>query len=65
MMATTEGGALFHTRRVLAEHGPLGFFRGLSVVMAKASLVNAGGFAMLFYTRDMLGLERRMKEERQ
>ena len=54
MMATTEGGVAFHARRVVQEHGLLGFMRGAGVTTAKAFPVNAGGFALLFYTRRIL-----------
>ena len=57
MMATTEGGALFHSRRVLSELGPFGFFRGAGVTAAKAFPVNAGGFALLYYTKGKLSVD--------
>ena len=57
MMATTEGGALFHSRRVLSELGPFGFFRGAGVTTAKAFPVNAGGFALLYYTKGKLSVD--------
>ena len=57
MMATTSGGLRHHAKRVLAEHGPLGFFRGAGVSTAKALPVNAAGFALMYWTRERMGLE--------
>ena len=62
MMATEEGGLRYHASRVLAEHGPLGFFRGAGVTTAKALPVNAAGFALLYRARESLGLEQRSAE---
>ena len=59
MMATDEGGLRHHAARVLAEHGPLGFFRGGLTIAAKALPTNAAGFAMLYWARDSLGLDTR------
>ena len=58
LMATSEGGIVFHTREVVREHGALrGFLRGADVTVLKAFPINAIGFLVLSKARWLLGVD--------